>query len=90
MARTPNTLAPFQFMTLPPCSSILLSSSSLSGCESNKKNILLKCVKIQILGDLHCCSTPKYTLFPSMTKLLLRKNVCKIPLHISIRTDINS
>jgi len=31
IARTPSTLAPFQFMTLPPCPSILISSSLLSG-----------------------------------------------------------
>jgi len=37
MARTPNTLAPFQFMTFPPSPSILKSSSCLSGC-TNKDN----------------------------------------------------
>ena len=38
MARTPNTLAPFQFMTFPPPPSILISSSCLSGCKSNNNN----------------------------------------------------
>lgn len=44
MARTPKTLAPFQLMTFPPCPSILKSSSSLSGCKSNKKNVSLNVV----------------------------------------------
>jgi len=30
MARTPNTLAPFQFMTFPPSPSILMSSNVLN------------------------------------------------------------
>lgn len=58
MARTPNTLAPFQFMTFPPCPSILISSSCLSGCRSNKKNVFWN-VSIKFFVDLDCCSKPK-------------------------------
>lgn len=45
MARTPNTLAPFQFMTFPPPSSILKSSSSLSGCTSKDNGVLILLMK---------------------------------------------